>query len=603
MKDIIVCPHLAISTPFVANNDSVRNQMAASQARQAVPLVDAEPPIVETTLERAYKILFPDIVKAKRDCKVVFASTRLVVVQYLDDKSYDVFPVDYTYKIPQVGQIYEKDQVITYKLGYFNDDGDLCQGKNLLCSIVLNPWSYEDAIVLGSHVELTSYRYHVIERVIPESCILLSLSKRRYKIVPDVGDIVKKFEPILIIKSADPKKLLEDPEEVTLNVDAEVIDVEIVGNRWNKTVRGYDVAVLDFLQTKEKLRRKVEQEISDKQVVAEIIKRHYLFDRSRNKDIKLSKKSFDLYVRIVLRSKDEIEVGDKLTNRHAAKGVVSLITDDMYVTEDGRKVDINIDIMSIISRMNIGQVYEAIAGACIYHLEKKLKQFDDLDEAKRYLIGFYETIDNTEEKWITQQAKEQLDNINSLEDLQRLKLTFPAPPFESPTREQLLQACLYINPNLKENIHKYFESQERPLKPEEMPDLSPLLEKLTYRGKTFYATCGYVYFYKLVHMAKDKLAARGSEKFVKKTLQPTGGRRNQGGQRFGEYEVWCLLAYSALFNLEETLKLKADDVVQKIKYILKKLYDSDLDLPERELEVVRLFRAYLQIMRSRIVDD
>ena len=49
------------------------------------------------------------------------------------------------------------------------------------------------------------------------------------------------------------------------------------------------------------------------------------------------------------------------------------------------------------------------------------------------------------------------------------------------------------------------------------------------------------------------------------TQQPSGGKAQFGGQRFGEMEVWALEAYGAAYTLQEILTYKSDDVVGRVK--------------------------------------
>ena len=51
---------------------------------------------------------------------------------------------------------------------------------------------------------------------------------------------------------------------------------------------------------------------------------------------------------------------------------------------------------------------------------------------------------------------------------------------------------------------------------------------------------GYMYMIKLVHMVDDKIHARSEGPYTLVTQQPMGGKAQNGGQRFGEMEVWAL---------------------------------------------------------------
>jgi len=71
---------------------------------------------------------------------------------------------------------------------------------------------------------------------------------------------------------------------------------------------------------------------------------------------------------------------------------------------------------------------------------------------------------------------------------------------------------------------------------------------------------GYMYIMKLAHIAEEKLHARSTGPYALITQQPLGGRARQGGQRFGEMEVWALEGYGAAYTLQEMLTGKSDDL-------------------------------------------
>ena len=73
-------------------------------------------------------------------------------------------------------------------------------------------------------------------------------------------------------------------------------------------------------------------------------------------------------------------------------------------------------------------------------------------------------------------------------------------------------------------------------------------------------TVGYIYMMKLSHLAMDKIHARSIGPYSLVTQQPLGGKAQFGGQRFGEMEVWALEAYGAAYLLQEMLTVKSDDV-------------------------------------------
>ncbi len=79
------------------------------------------------------------------------------------------------------------------------------------------------------------------------------------------------------------------------------------------------------------------------------------------------------------------------------------------------------------------------------------------------------------------------------------------------------------------------------------------------------ATVGYIYMLKLHHMVDDKMHARSIGPYSLITQQPLGGKAQFGGQRFGEMEVWALEAFGAANVLQEILTVKSDDVIGRAK--------------------------------------
>ena len=93
--------------------------------------------------------------------------------------------------------------------------------------------------------------------------------------------------------------------------------------------------------------------------------------------------------KVYIAKKRKIQVGDKLAGRHGNKGIVSKIVraEDMPFLEDGRPVDLVLNPMGVPSRMNLGQIFEAILGAAGRKLGVKFAtpifdgaKLDDLQE-------------------------------------------------------------------------------------------------------------------------------------------------------------------------------------------------------------------------------
>ena len=89
---------------------------------------------------------------------------------------------------------------------------------------------------------------------------------------------------------------------------------------------------------------------------------------------------------------------------------------------------------------------------------------------------------------------------------------------------------------------------------------------------------GVMYMIKLAHMVDDKLHARSEGPYTLVTQQPMGGKAQNGGQRFGEMEVWALEAYGAAYTLREMLTIKSDDIVGRNK-VYKAIVDGE-EIPD-----------------------
>jgi DNA-directed RNA polymerase subunit beta len=66
-------------------------------------------------------------------------------------------------------------------------------------------------------------------------------------------------------------------------------------------------------------------------------------------------------IKVYVASTRKIEVGDKLAGKHGNKGIISIVVpeEDMPFTEDGRPVDVCLNPLGVISRMNMGQLFES----------------------------------------------------------------------------------------------------------------------------------------------------------------------------------------------------------------------------------------------------
>jgi DNA-directed RNA polymerase subunit beta len=124
-------------------------------------------------------------------------------------------------------------------------------------------------------------------------------------------------------------------------------------------------------------------------------------------------------------------------------------------------------------------------------------------------------------------------------------------------------------------------------------------------------TVGVMHMLKLHHMVSDKIHARSTGPYTMVTQQPLGGKAQNGGQRFGEMEVWALEAYGAAATLQEMLTIKSDDVYGRAKAYESIIKDEPIvgpKLPEsfnvlvKELQGLGLRVDLLDQSEDEIVD-
>ena len=212
----------------------------------------------------------------------------------------------------------------------------------------------------------------------------------------------------------------------------------------------------------------------------------------------------NMVVRVYVAQKRKIQVGDKMAGRHGNKGIISRILpiEDMPYLPDGTPLDIVLNPLGVPSRMNVGQIFECLLGWAGENLATRFKitPFDEMygaEISRETVHGKLEKARNRKGDWV----------FNP----------------ENPGKIQVYDG-------------RTGEAFDRPV------------------------TVGKAYMLKLVHLVDDKIHARSTGPYSLVTQQPLGGKAQQGGQRFGEMEVWALEAFGAAYTLQELLTVKSDDM-------------------------------------------
>ena len=235
----------------------------------------------------------------------------------------------------------------------------------------------------------------------------------------------------------------------------------------------------------------------------------------------------------------KLQVGDKIAGRHGNKGIISRVLphQDMPFLSDGTPIDIILNPLGVPSRMNVGQLYECLLGFAGDKLNVRFKilPFDEMYglEMSRILIN-----------------------------------------------KKLRQASKVKNESWIFNPYS--------------PGKTILVDGRTGLKFENPVTVGNAYMLKLIHLVDDKMHARATGPYSLVTQQPLRGKAHQGGQRFGEMEVWALEGFGAAFTLKELLTIKSDDMDgrnETLTAIVKGQQIPQFGIPESFKELLHELRS------------
>ncbi len=346
---------VSISTaliPFLENTDAARAMMGANMQKQAVPLLRPESPNIGTGVETAAARDSGQIILANEAGKVMEVDAEKIVVrEKANIETYYLANFVRTnqmttfHQIPavNVGDVIKKGDVLADSMA--TNQGELSLGKNIMAAFM--PWrgaNYEDAIIISERLvkEDTFTSIHIQN---------YSIEVRETKLGPEVvtRDIPNVGEDAL--------RNLDDSG--IIRIGAEVIDNDILVGKITpkgeaelsaeeRLLRAiFGEKAKDVRDTSLRLPHGVKGKVVDVKVF------------SKDKGAELPAGVFQM-IEVSVAQMRKVSVGDKLAGRHGNKGVIAKVlpVEDMPYLSDGTKVDIVLNPLGVISRMNIGQILE-----------------------------------------------------------------------------------------------------------------------------------------------------------------------------------------------------------------------------------------------------
>jgi len=534
--------------PFIENNDGPRVMFGANQMRQAVPLKNPEAPVVQTGYESMLTNSLSDVFVKKSPCsgKVTKVTDDNVIITCTNGKKHtiDTTPVHlksgsgkdtlsvFKNKVTE-GQTIKQGHIASE--GSSIDKGSISLGRTLCVALMpYKGYNFEDGIVISESV-LNEEKLTSLHGIVED--VLLSKEDRLLDIA-SIGDKTKKGDPIL-------RKTIGEIEQL-IGVSEDEEGEEIFGGQFIKKSPGGTIVDIEvFSNVPESTFPML------KDLAARTAKRHKKPPRIKFTERGVTIKG--VLIRFKIEQELHVNVGDKLTNRHGAKGIISLVEKDeiMPVTPWGDKVEIICNPIGVINRMNMGQFYELYSGLIGKEMAKVIlknpSKTSVIAMMKKVLPKLYSKNPDFSNGIIknfnglsTRQFKMFVEQIK-----QSNTFTLLIPPFKAPAYKEIIAAMKVLDLKSGYNL--------------KLPE---------YNTKTkTKVPVGYSYFVKLEHIGAEKLHARSTGPVTGKVMQPTAGKRKEGGQRMGELDTYSLISYNCPLVLSEFFGALSDDAGTKNEII------------------------------------
>ena len=591
----------AACIPFLEHDDATRALMGANMQRQAVPILSPESPYVGTGMEHFAARDSGSACRAINDGTVKYADAKKIIVSEDngDERTYTMLQflrsnsstTIWQRPIVKPGDRVEAGEIIAD--GQSMQNGELALGRNVRVGFMTwDGYNFEDAVIMSENMVKYDYYTSVHIDEFEIQCRDTKLGKEEFtRDIPNVGEDMTKYldaDGIVIpgteVKEGDILVGKITPKGQTDPTPEEKLLQAIFG---------------------EKTREVRDTSLHVPHGGGGVVRSVEHFKKSNGDDLG---PGINEVVRVYIVQKRKIQVGDKMSGRHGNKGVISNIVpvEDMPYSADGQPLDIMLNPQGVPSRMNIGQVLELHLGLAAQTLGVKCatpvfdgattKDINDMlaeaGEVKKFMLSEEELL-----AAMKKASDKRLSKTNEI--LEQLKADATE-----------LKANRKFSSTAKIDAHNTLISEAEELLADLKKDYKEIIdnyEGIPQDGKiTLYdgrsgepfegkVNVGIMYMIKLGHMVDDKLHARSVGPYTLVTQQPMGGKAQNGGQRFGEMEVWALQAYGAAHTLQEMLTIKSDDIVGRNK-VFKAITDGK-PLPEAALpESFRVLARELQAL-------
>ncbi|SHG37142.1 DNA-directed RNA polymerase subunit beta [Salegentibacter echinorum] len=602
--------------PFLEHDDANRALMGSNMMRQALPLLQADSPIVGTGLERQVATDSRVLINAEGDGEVEYVDAKQIIIKYdrseeermvsfdSDSKSYDLIKFRKTNQgssinlkpIVRVGDRVTKGQVLCQ--GYATEAGELALGRNM--KVAFMPWkgyNFEDAIVISEKVvrediftsiHVDEYSLEVRDTKLGNEELTNDIPNVSEEATKDLDEhgmirIGAEVKPgdILIGKITPKGESDPTPEEKLLRAifGDKAGDVKDASLKASPSLNGVVIDKKLFARAIKDKRKRAQ----DKEDVAALEKKY---------DAKFANLKAELVDKLftIIGGKTAQGVQNDLGEEVMPKGkkytlkMLNSVDDYTHLTHGTWTTDDHLNTL-VADLIHNYKIKENDLQGNLRREKFTISVGDELPSGILKLAKVYiakkrklkvgdKMAGRHGNKGIVARIVRQED-MPFLDDGTPVDIVLN--PLGVPSRMNIGQIYETVLGWAGQKLNTKYATPI--FDGASIDHINELTDKagIPRYGHTYLydggtgdrfdqpATVGVIYMLKLGHMIEDKMHARSIGPYSLITQQPLGGKAQFGGQRFGEMEVWALEAYGASSTLREILTVKSDDVIGRAK--------------------------------------
>ena len=432
---------------FPSYNDAMRTNMNTTHLNQLLNLVNPDFPLVFTNAENLVGKYSDGYKKVKHKSRVfrkvvkyeeLVEHPNIYTLFIFDDKEKKFKVIErkpmedltenfgYEYDNSVIDRLEEDDVIkkdtILYKSKSYDDNMDYCFGKNVMTMYTCSSKTFEDSAVISeslskSFISIESEKIYI---GLNDNDFLLNLygghgnvtdsdnPDEYYKPLPDIG--MKVDGNLIATRRLFKNQILYDFKQDSLNEihdgdnvysvdnDTEIIDYTFFENGEERKDNMFTHQLNKYLKAQDRYFEEI------KETCEEIIASGYDYSRDidhlykraiemteKEKKWKEGDSAFsNMVIEVTIRKYCPLNVGQKIAGRYGNKSVISEIIpdDEMPFTDDGRRVDLLLNLCAIVNRTTAFPMYELTLSSMAYKIRNRMRTMKTLKEKEAILFKF-----------------------------------------------------------------------------------------------------------------------------------------------------------------------------------------------------------------------